>query len=131
MNHYMEELLDHAHLQAMVEFTGGSACRVIDRFATGLPDRITHIQALMEQPEKAALRAEIHCLKGSSVTCGFKSLGDLLHAIDLSGADDFQRLEDCAVKSIIQWLSFRNTTSASFPASLKCHDLETSPPFAG
>jgi hypothetical protein len=112
MNRSMQEFLDYAHLQAMSEITGGNAYRVIDRFAADLPDKITRIPALMEQSGRTALRAEIHRLKGSAVTCGFKSLGGLLHAFDPSGADDFQRLEDCAKKSIAEWLSFRKTTSA-------------------
>lgn len=108
----MQEFLDYAHLQSMAEITGCRAYCVIDRFAAGLQDEIKRLPALMEQSRRTALRAEIHRLKGSAVTCGFKSLGDLLHAFDATVADDFQRLEDCVKKSIAEWRSFRNTITA-------------------
>lgn len=108
----MQEFLDYAHLQSMAEITGGRAYRVIDRFATGLPDEIKRLPALMAQSGRTALRAEIHRLKGSAVTCGFKGLADCLHAFDPTGDDDFQRLESCARESIAEWRSFRNTITA-------------------
>jgi hypothetical protein len=110
----MREFLNYFQIESTARFLGESYYLAVDRFAAGLPDRIAGIQALMDQSESIAeqaetdrLKAAIHRLKGSAMTCGFASLGDLLNAFQYPGTNDFQRLDACARESIAEWRSFR------------------------
>lgn len=107
-----KSFLDYDRLDSMKEMLGNEAYLVIDRFAEGLPDKIGRMPAIMEESGLTALRAEIHRLRGTAVTCGFSGLGAMLAACGPMEVPDFRQLDACARESIGAWRLFRNAESA-------------------